>query len=366
VAKEPFMKKEHISLIVALSLIVFCFYLFYRILNPFLEPVLWAIFLALVLFPSYKKFQHLLRKKGVVPAILMTLLVMIVIALPFSLLLLSLANEAVGVYHSVENLINTGQLQAYLERMKEVPILGTILPKIDQALGLSQMDPLALILKNLRQISTVLLNQSSVILKSLSSFLFSFFLALLSLYYLFKDGEHFYGKLKNLLPIPARERDLLLNRFQEMVSATIYGGLLIALVQGLLGGLSFWVVGLSSPVLWGTAMALFSFIPLGGTALIWVPAAVFLLATGEITEGIILLAIGVFVISSVDNFLRPLLVGAKTNIHPLLLFFAVIGGIQAFGMIGIIAGPLIVTLCLTLVEIYAGDNKGEPVVLSKA
>jgi predicted PurR-regulated permease PerM len=336
------------------------------VLSPFLQPVLWAIFLSLVLFPSYRKFQHLFRKKGVLPAILMTLLVVIIILLPFSLLLLSLANEAVGVYHSVENLINTGQLQAYLERIEEIPILGPILPKIDQALGVSQMDPLALFLKNLRQISTLLLNQSSVILKSLSSFLFSFFLALLSLYYLFKDGEHFYNSLKNLLPIPARERDLLLNRFQEMVSATIYGGLLIALVQGFLGGLSFWVLGLASPVLWGTAMALFSFIPLGGTALIWVPAALFLLIAGEITQGIILLAIGVFVISSVDNFLRPLLVGAKTNIHPLLLFFAVIGGIQAFGMIGIIAGPLIVTLCLTLVEIYAGDNKGKPVVLSKA
>jgi predicted PurR-regulated permease PerM len=365
VAKEPFMEKKYISLIVALSLIVFCFYLFYRILNPFLEPVLWAIFLALVLFPSCKKLQHLLRKKGFVPAILMTLLVVIVIALPFSLLLLSLANEAVGVYHSVEDLINTGQLQAYLEKIKEIPILRTILPKIDQTLGLSQMDPLALLLKNLRQISTVLLNQSSVILKGLSSFLFSFLLALLSLYYLFKDGEHFYAKLKNLLPIPARERDLLLNRFQEMVSATIYGGLLIALVQGLLGGLSFWVLGMASPVLWGTAMALFSFIPLGGTALIWVPAVVFLLIAGEITRGIILLGIGVFVISSVDNFLRPLLVGARTKIHPLLLFFAVIGGIQAFGMIGIIAGPLIVTLCITLVEIYAGDDKGEPAVLSE-
>jgi len=359
------MKKEYISLIVALSLIVFCFYLFYRILNSFLEPILWAIFLALVLFPAYKKFQHLLRKKGFVPATLMTLLVMIVIALPFSLLLLSLANEAVGVYHSVENLINTGQLQAYLEKIKEIPILRTILPKIDQTLGLSQMDPLALLLRNLRQISTVLLNQSSAILKGLSSFFFSFLLALLSLYYLFKDGEHLYAKLKNLLPIPTRERDLLLNRFQEMVSATIYGGLLIALVQGLIGGLSFWLLGISSPVLWGTAMALFSFIPLGGTALIWGPATVILLLVGEITRGIILLGIGVFVISSVDNFLRPLLVGARTKIHPLLLFFAVIGGIQAFGMIGIIAGPLIVTLCVTLVEIYAGGNNGEPAVLSE-
>jgi predicted PurR-regulated permease PerM len=359
------MKREHIALIVALSLIVFCFYLLYRILNPFLQPVLWAIFLALVLFPGYRKLQHLFRKGGFLPATLMTLLVVIVIVLPFSLLLLSLANEAVGVYHSVENLINTGELQAYLQKLKEVPVLRLILPRVEQALGVSEMDPLTLLLKNLRQISTLLLNQSSVILKGLSSFLFSFFLALLSLYYLFKDGEQFSDNLKKLLPIPAREKGLLLSRFQEMVSATIYGGLLIALVQGLLGGLSFWGLGLTSPVLWGTAMALFSFIPLGGTALIWVPAVLFLLATGQITRGIILLIIGVFVISSVDNFLRPLLVGAKTNIHPLLLFFAVIGGIQAFGMIGIIAGPLIVTLCLTLVEIYVGDNKGEPVILSE-
>jgi predicted PurR-regulated permease PerM len=339
------MKREYISLIVALSLIVFCFYLLYRILNPFLQPVLWAIFLALVLFPSYRKLQHLFRRKGFLPAMLMTLLVVIVIVLPFSFLLLSLASEAVGVYHSVENLINTGELQSYLEKLKEVPILRLILPRVEQALGVSEMDPLSLLLKNLRQISTLLLNQSSVILKSLSSFLFSFFLALLSLYYLFKDGEHFSDSLERLLPIPAREKGLLLNRFREMVSATIYGGLLIALVQGLLGGLSFWALGLSSPVL-------------------WVPAVIFLLVTGQITRGIILLIIGVFVISSVDNFLRPLLVGARTNIHPLLLFFAVIGGIQAFGMIGIIAGPLIVTLCLTLVEIYARDNKREPAILS--
>ncbi len=354
------MKKEHISLIVALLLLGACFYLFYRVLRPFLEPVLWAVFLALVLFPGYRKLRQLLGKQAFLPAIIMTVLVVVVIALPFGILLLSLANEAVGVYHSLENLINTGRLQGYVENLKDVPLLGPILPKIDQTLGLSHLDPVDLILRNLRQISTVLLNQSSTILRSLSSFLFSFLLALLSLYYLFKDGEHFRDRLKNLLPIPARERDLLLDRFREMVSATIYGGILIAVVQGLLGGLTFWVLGLSSPVLWGTAMALFSFIPLGGTALIWGPAAVILLFTGAITKGIILLVIGVFVIGSVDNFLRPFLVGAKTNIHPLLLFFAVIGGIQAFGMIGVIAGPLIATLCLTLMEIYGRDNKKEP------
>jgi predicted PurR-regulated permease PerM len=142
-----------------------------------------------------------------------------------------------------------------------------------------------------------------------------------------------------------------------MVSATIYGGLLVAIVQGILGGLAFWILGLPSPVLWGTAMGFLSLIPIGGTALIWVPTSIILLIQGAFAKGIILLAIGVFVISMMDNFLRPLLVGARTKIHPLLLFFSVLGGIQAFGMIGLVAGPLVATLCITLIEIYTGGAK---------
>jgi len=354
------MKKEHLFLVFTLSLTFLCFYLLYKVLSPFLEPILWAIFLALVLFPLHGKLQRLFRRQGLLPAMTMTILVVCVIVLPFTLLILSLANEAVDVYHSVQEMIQTGQLQAYLEKLKEVPILKQILTRIDQTFDLSRLDPIALILKNLQQVSTVLLSQSSKILKGLSSFLIAFLFALLSLYYLFKDGDRLFEGLKEILPLHSKERDLLLGRFREMVNATIYGGLLIAIIQGVLGGLAFWILGLSPPMLWGTAMALFSFIPLGGTALIWSPAVVLLFLQGAFTKGIILLLIGVLVISSVDNFLRPFLVGAKTNIHPLLLFFTVIGGIQAFGMIGVIAGPLMGTLCLTLIEIYVSGGKLEP------
>jgi predicted PurR-regulated permease PerM len=142
-----------------------------------------------------------------------------------------------------------------------------------------------------------------------------------------------------------------------MVYATIYGGILIAIIQGCLGGLSFLVLGLPSPIFWGTAMALLSFIPVGGTALIWAPTAVILLIGGAVLKGLILLGLGVFVISMVDNLLRPFFISAKTNIHPLLLFFSVLGGVQAFGLIGLVAGPLIATLFLTMVEIYIQGTK---------
>jgi predicted PurR-regulated permease PerM len=281
-----------------------------------------------------------------------TLLVILVIILPSSLLIVSLANEVVGVYHRLEEMIQTGRLETYLDQIKEVAIFSWIWKTLNQHFDVSQMDPARLLLKNLQQVSIFLFNQTTNILKGLSTFFIGFFFTLLSLYYLFKDGDRLFGRMKEILPIHTRERDLLILRFKEMVYATIYGGLLIAIIQGVLGGVIFWILGISSPILWGTTMAFFSFIPIGGTALIWFPAAIILIVQGAFLKGIILLGLGVFGISMVDNLLRPIFISSKTNIHPLLLFFAVLGGIQAFGLIGLVVGPLIVALCLTLIEIY--------------
>jgi predicted PurR-regulated permease PerM len=352
------MKREHIFLIFILFLTFLSIYLLYQILSPFLTSIIWAILLAMVFYPLFQKLQRLLKKKEVFSALIMTLLVLIVIVLPFSLLLASLANEMVDVYHRVEELIKTGQLQVYLERIKEIPILKWILSRLSQHIDFSQMDPLPLLLKNLQKISTIIFNQTTTLLKGFSTVIAGFFFTLLSLYYLFKDGSHFFGRLKEIVPLPSKERDLLIQRFKDMIYATIYGGILIAMIQGLLGGLSFWVLGLPSPIFWGTVMAFLSFIPIGGTALIWAPAAIVLLIGGAIWKGFILLGVGVFIISMVDNFLRPFFISSRTNIHPLLLFFAVLGGVQAFGLIGLVVGPLIATLFLTMIEIYIqGTNR---------
>jgi len=353
------MKREHIFLVFILFLTFLSIYLLYTILSPFLSSIIWAILLAMIFYPLFKKLQRLLKKKEFLSALIMTLLVLIIIVLPFTLLMISLASEVVDVYHRVEEMIKTGQLQAYLERMKGLPILKWILAKLGQYIDLSQTDPLPLLLKNLKQISTFIFNQTTTLLKGFSTFIAGFFFTLLSLYYLFKDGSRFFKGLKEIIPLPSQERDLLIQRFKDMIYATLYGGILIAMIQGLLGGLSFWILGLPSPIFWGTAMALLSFIPIGGTALIWAPAALLLLIGGAILKGLILLGVGVFVISMVDNLLRPFFISSRTNIHPLLLFFAVLGGIQAFGLIGLVAGPLVATLFLTMIEIYIQGTKSD-------
>jgi predicted PurR-regulated permease PerM len=351
------MKREHIFLIFILFLAFLSIYLLYQILSPFLSSIIWAILLAMIFYPLFQKLQRLLKKKEFLSALIMTLLVLIVIVLPFSLLMASLASEVVDGYHRMEEMIKTGQLQAYLERMKEIPILTWILARLGQYIDLSQMDPLPLLLKNLQKISTFIFNQTATLLRGFSTFIAGFFFTLLSLYYLFKDGSRFFNGLKEIIPLSSKEKDLLIQRFKDMIYATIYGGILIAIIQGLLGGLSFWVLGLPSPIMWGTAMALLSFIPIGGTALIWAPAGILLLIGGAVLKGLLLLGLGVFVISMVDNFLRPFFISARTNIHPLLLFFAVLGGIQTFGLIGVVAGPLVATLFLTLIEIYIQGTK---------
>ena len=213
----------------------------------------------------------------------MTLLIILVIVIPFTLLMTSLANEVIGAYNAVEEMIKTGRLQAYLEELRKVPAVQTIWARLDQSVGLSQSQPFDFLLKNIQQISTFLFNQSSKILKGLSTFLFSFFFTLLSLYFLFKDGDRLFLRVKEVLPVPPKERDLLIGRFQAMVKATVFGGILIAIIQGVLGGLAYWVLGLHSPVLWGTAMAFFSFIPVGGTALIWGPTCLILFIQGHLS-----------------------------------------------------------------------------------
>jgi len=306
----------------------------------------------MIFYPLFQKLQNLLKKKEFLSAFIMTLLVFLIIVLPFTLLMVSLASEVVDGYHRLEEMIKTGQLQAYLERMKEIPILNWILARLGQNIDPPQMDPMPLLLKNLQKISTLIFNQTATLLKGFSTFIAGFFFTLLSLYYLFKDGSRFFNGLKEIIPLSSKERDLLIQRFKDMIYATIYGGILIAIVQGILGGLAFWALGLPSPIMWGTAMALLSFIPIGGTALIWAPAGILLLIGGAVLKGLLLLGLGVFVISMVDNFLRPFFISARTHIHPLLLFFAVLGGIQTFGLIGVVVGPLVATLFLTLLEIY--------------
>ncbi len=184
-----------------------------------------------------------------------------------------------------------------------------------------------------------------------------------TLFFFLRDGESIVERLRWLLPVDPSQTDRLLSQAREVIFATVFGNVSVAATQGLLGGLAFLAVGLPSAALWGTVMGVLSLLPLIGATLIWFPAGVWLIANGEVAGGVGLLAFGALVISSVDNFLRALLVGGRTELHPLVVFFSVLGGVALLGAAGVILGPVLFAVAVSLLEMArtaVDDHQGGP------
>jgi predicted PurR-regulated permease PerM len=175
---------------------------------------------------------------------------------------------------------------------------------------------------------------------------------LFSLFFLLRDGDTIGKQIRELLPLPERERERLVVETRDLVIASVGAGLLVAAVQGAIGGLAFWAVGIGAPVVWGVVMAMCALIPLVGAALVWVPAALWLLLSGEITRGIILAIVGVLFISMADNVLRPLLLAGRTSASGLVVFLGLLGGAAAFGFIGLVVGPIILVTAGNLIRVF--------------
>ena len=175
-------------------------------------------------------------------------------------------------------------------------------------------------------------------------------IALFTLYYLLRDGDALVRHLKWLLPLEPALNDRLFQRASEIIRASIFGTFVVAAAQGTLGGLIFWILGISAPIVWGTAMTMLSLLPMVGPGFIWVPAALVLLATGHILRGLLLLAFGALIIATIDNVLRAWLVSGRAQLHPLLVFFSVVGGLFVFGAPGVFVGPVLVVVALTLID----------------
>jgi predicted PurR-regulated permease PerM len=346
------MERKHFAWMFIIFVIILSFYLFYVVISPFLIPIVWAVILAFVFYPVYRRLNHRLRGRKSLSALVMTAFVVILIVFPSVYILSMLTHEAINAYAFFENGLKTGRFQSILE-LKDHPILQGLWNQLNQYIDLSEIDLNSLLLENVRRVSAFAINQTSKIIKGFSFIIINFCLFTISLYYVFKDGDQLLGKMREAIPLVPQDKDLLFARLEEMVYATMYGGILVALLQGFLGGLAFWFLGLSSPVFWGTVMAFLSFLPIVGPVLVWGPIVVYFFFQGSFLKGILLLVWGGAVVGLSDNFLRPMLISKRTKLHTMLLFFAVLGGIKSFGLLGLIVGPLVVTICITILDIYS-------------
>jgi predicted PurR-regulated permease PerM len=326
-------------------LVGFLTYLAYLIFAPFFAPLIWAAVFAIVFYPLYRLILRGLKSPGL--ASLMTVAVVLLVLLgPLSYLSYLLVGE-------LQNLSTTGLTVEGLRAAYQNSVIHDLADRILPVFHVDEEQTITYVVNGLTGFSKQLLQKIPRGLGSVAEAFTTFVVMTFILFFFFKDGSRYVAKLLAYLPFSEKNKAHLSLQTKDVIVSTIYGGVAVAVAQGIVGGVGFLVVGMSSPVLWGLATAITSFVPLVGSHVVWVPICLYLLVIGNIAKAIILAVFGVFGIGLVDNLIRPLFIRGRAGLSFLLTFLAVLGGIQAFGLIGIIVGPLIMALYISLIDIVA-------------
>jgi len=313
---------------------------------PFLTAVLVAAILAVLFQSPYQWLVKKTRGRQGLSATIILCMVMLIVVLPFIGIAGLITAEVKGMYDQFS--LNEQQIEMYVidaqNFLASVPLIDLANP--EELLQKKEVT------ESLKNTGTFVLDMLQAVYRGVSSFIFWVFVMLFSLFYFLIDGKAFMTKIMDLSPLKNRQEEMLIEKFTSISRAMIKGTFIIGVIQGTLGGLMFWATGVSSPVTWGVIMIILSIIPVIGSGLVWFPVGIAMLFLGNILGGLVILLFGFGVISVIDNILRPKLVGKDTQIHPLLIFFATLGGIMIFGLVGFLIGPIVVTLFLALMDIY--------------
>jgi predicted PurR-regulated permease PerM len=339
-----------------IALVVLTTLAFFGLIRSFLMPMFWAVVLAVLFQPVQAWWLERTRGRGSLAAVLTLLTVAVVAMLPVALLGVALSREALLLYERIA----TGEIDlgAVVRRARElVPVvtdgleaLGVELDRLQD--GLSSM---AFVGSAWLAQQALTIGQNALRITALSA------LTLYVLFFFLRDGDRILSAVVRALPLGDEQEWLLIRKFGSVSRATIGGALVVAAVQGAMGGITFWILGISAPVFWGVAMTILSFLPAVGASLVWGPAAIVLALTGSPVRAIILVAIGAALIGIVDNILRPILVGRYTQLPDFLILVSTLGGLAVFGLSGVVIGPVVAAFFLAVWEMFAQEH-AEPVV----
>ncbi|NDZ15768.1 AI-2E family transporter [Variovorax sp. WS11] len=327
---------------------------FFWILMPFFGAVLWAIALAILFNPLYKRLLTKMPKRRNLAALATLAICLVIVIIPLAIVTVSLVQEA----SLVTQRIRTGEINfaRYLQQI--IGVLPLWLVNLLDRFGLGNMEAmLSRVGQGAAQTGQLIATQALNIGQNTFDFLVSFALMLYMLYFFLRDGAALSKTVREALPMARPHTHFLLNKFTNVIRATIKGNVAVAAVQGALGGLAFWVLGVQGALLWAVLMAFLSLLPAVGAALVWLPVAIYFLATGHVWEGVALIVFGVVVIGLVDNVLRPILVGKDTQMPDYIVLMSTVGGMALFGVNGFVIGPVVAALFMATWDLFASSNE---------
>ncbi|WP_420264882.1 AI-2E family transporter [Candidatus Magnetominusculus dajiuhuensis] len=319
-------------------------FLSFHVMEPFLPAIAWAVVLGIVFYPLFAFISKYARWRHAASA-LTTIIILFIIIMPSFYISTQLAKE-------VKHLIQYTQDKQFTELMdfSHYRPVNWLLEHLRRE-GVP-VDYGALLTENFSEISKNVMPKLTYGMKNILDIATTFALMMFTLFFIFADGPAFIDKIRNMLPFSEGQKDRMAKDIKDMVVTAIYGGLAAGLAQGILSGITFYLLDLWSPVLLGALTGLMSFVPLMGAVSVWAAVDAVLFLTGSYNEAIILLFVGVVVTTAIDNVLRPVIIRGRTNVPILIVFFTIIGGINFFGFIGIVMGPLVFVLFVSLIDIF--------------
>jgi len=347
-------KIEHQSFLLLLAAVSLAFA---WVLHPFYGAVLWATVIAVIFEPLYRRLLTPLGGRRGLAAALTVLIIIAIVILPLAMIATSLVQEASGLVTKIQS--REYDFGSYLQKIFDaLPAWAT---SLIERLNLQSLSTLKQWLASgLMKGGEVLAPQALSLGMNAFEFMIGFGIMLYLLFFLLRDGEALVGRIKEAIPLHDHRKSALFTRFADVVRATVKGGILVALAQGTLGGIAFWFLGIHAALLWAALMAFLSLLPAIGAGLVWMPVAIYFLATGAIWQGIGLVLYGVLVIGLVDNVLRPFLVGKESKLPDYVVLISTLGGIEVFGLNGFVIGPLIAAMFMVSWEIFSVSRRAEP------
>ena len=348
------MQREQVK--VGVLVIVACVvaYICYLMVEPFLLPIIWASILAIIITPLHKRLLRHVKSPSLA-ALLACLVAFFAVVVPIGIVL-TVVGQTVLRFVSSAGLADPADPEAISRWIADQSNVVTVW--LDQKFGIHDLTVTMEDVKTaVTNVVTFLASQSRALLGGVAGFVFNVILVLLTLFFFLRDRDKILHALRSLLPLSERNATAVFDRVEEVIRASVIGGGAVALAQGLLALIGYWVLGVPSPFMWGAITSFASFIPFVGAAAVWVPAAIFLFLKVSTLKGVLMLAWGALAVSMVDNILRPILVCDKTALPTVLLLFSILGGLKVFGFLGIIMGPVILVIAMALIEVFRWEMR---------
>ncbi len=327
------------------------------VLLPFYGALFWAAVLAIIFAPLHARLMQRLPQKRNLAAVISLTLIVLLVVLPLILVSAMLVQEASVVYARMQS----GEISfsRYFQQMYEA--LPAWLSGLLNRFGLGSLSLLQdRVTTGLTKGSQFFATQALNIGQDTFNLVMAFFIMLYILFFFLRDGHQLVRRLREAIPLQLDVKRSLATKFATVIRATVKGNIVVAMVQGALGGFIFWALDLQAPVLWGVLMAFLSLLPAVGAAVVWLPVALYLLLTGSVVQGSVLIAFGVLVIGLVDNVLRPILVGKDTKMPDYVVLLSTLGGISLFGLNGFVIGPVIAAMFMAAWDLLVSARRDTP------